>query len=424
MNKMINRLLMTLLGLSFSMMVLSQENFVSGYIIKINGDTLKGFVDYRNWAKNPTQIRFKEGSSSEIMKYKPTQISAFGALDEIYKSAIVKVDSSNTKERISISPAFEFRTDTVFLQTLFQGSKSLYYYKDRYDQMNFYIFNNSQYELLEFKKYIRRDKDQHEFQGMNMRFVGQLRLYFQDCPGVETMLKDLAYDNKSLQKVYQYYYDKTQTRTHMSRTNEKIRTEFGVVGGAGLIHLKFTSGATSQTFDYLTKATFKNNLSLAGGLFMNVVIPRNNGKWSIYNELYFSSDISSGQYTNFNNAECYQKHEMNIGAYYVKINNMVRFKYPVSKWFCFVNAGISNGLALKVINTDHQEDRFYTQNTITDVKALDDTENLEQGLLFGFGVINHKISMEIRYEGGTGMSAYPLLSSNAQRFSLLVGYKF
>jgi len=424
MNKMINKLLLIFLGLSFSMLVSSQENFVSGYIITINGDTLKGSIDYRNWTKNPTQIRFKGDSSSEILKCKPTQISAFGALDEIYKSAVVKVDSSNTKDRMSNSPAFEFRTDTVFLQTLFQGSKSLYYYKDRFDQSNFYIFNDSQYELLAFKKFLQTDKDQHEFEGMNRRFVGQLRLYLQDCPGIETKLKGLVYDNKNLQKIFQYYYDKTQPKTHISRTNEKIRAEFGVVGGVSMIDLKFTTGLTSTTFNYVTKATFKNQLSLAGGVFMNLVFPRNNGKWSIYNELFCSSDVTSSFYNDYHSATYYQKANMNIGGYYLKMNNMIRYKYPVKSIFCFVNAGMSNGYAIKAVNTNDVETQFDSSNTIEHKKVLDESTNYEQALLFGLGVIDKKISLEFRFEGGTGMSAYPLLSSNAHRFSLLVGYKF
>jgi hypothetical protein len=144
----------------------------------------------------------------------------------------------------------------------------------------------------------------------------------------------------------------------------------------------------------------------------------------LYNELYGSSDVTTSQYTNFMNAEYYQKHDMKIGGYYLKINNMLRFKYPVSKCFCFVNAGISNGFALKVVNNDHLEDRYFTQNSIKDVKVLDDPMSYEQGLLLGLGVIHEKLSLEFRYEGGTGMSGMPALTSATTRLNLLVGYKF
>ena len=55
-------LLVCLTGVSLAY---SQENFVAGSIIKLNGDTVKGYVDYRNWERNPNQIKFKERESAE-----------------------------------------------------------------------------------------------------------------------------------------------------------------------------------------------------------------------------------------------------------------------------------------------------------------------------------------------------------------------
>ena len=110
-----------------------RKNFVSGYVLKLNGDTLRGLVDYRNWAKNPNVIRFRTFTSDDIREFKPLDIVGFGAKDEIYKSAVVKVEGSSMNGIISDSPKFSFRTDTVFLQTFYQGSKSLYFYKNRND---------------------------------------------------------------------------------------------------------------------------------------------------------------------------------------------------------------------------------------------------------------------------------------------------
>ncbi|NJK97917.1 MAG: hypothetical protein HC905_26095 [Bacteroidales bacterium] len=46
------------IGLILFNLAYSQENYIPGYVIE-NGDTLKGFIDYRNWEKNPNQIAFK-----------------------------------------------------------------------------------------------------------------------------------------------------------------------------------------------------------------------------------------------------------------------------------------------------------------------------------------------------------------------------
>jgi len=47
-------------GILFSQFIFSQENFTTGYVIKLNGDSISGYVDYRNWEINPTKIIFKD----------------------------------------------------------------------------------------------------------------------------------------------------------------------------------------------------------------------------------------------------------------------------------------------------------------------------------------------------------------------------
>lgn len=45
----VQRILFISLTLSFTQTVFCQTNFQPGYIVQLNGDTLKGWIDYRNW---------------------------------------------------------------------------------------------------------------------------------------------------------------------------------------------------------------------------------------------------------------------------------------------------------------------------------------------------------------------------------------
>ena len=96
----------------------------------------------------------------------------------------------------------------------------------------------------------------------------------------------------------------------------------------------------------MPKAKFENTLSPVGGLALNVVIPRNNGKWSIYNELFYSAYNTTALYNDFHTAERYEIHNYTVGYTYGKINNMLRLKYPLKKAFIFANAGLSNGFII------------------------------------------------------------------------------
>ncbi|MFZ4726050.1 MAG: hypothetical protein ACOYMD_11460, partial [Paludibacter sp.] len=216
----------------------------------------------------------------------------------------------------------------------------------------------------------------------------------------------------------------TKKETFTSRTSEKIRAEFGVIGGASMIDLKFKTATSSNIFYNFTTIDFENNISFAGGATLNLVFPRNNGKLSFYNELFYCSDVSNYDYKEYYNNGYFQLHSISIGGYYIKLNNMLRYKYPIGDLFCFGNAGISNGLAFKEVNKAIGVDRYNNQTAIIEKKFLDNTNSYEQGWLLGAGLLYKCYSIEFRMEICSGMSNYPSLSSLANRYDLLFGYKF
>jgi hypothetical protein len=121
-----------------SLNVYSQQNFVPGYVVTVQGDTLKGSVDYRNWDKNPDKISFVLEGKTTPEQYSPLDIKSFKANDEVYVSAIVKSSASYRKPG-NFGDETELKTaiDTTFLQTLIQGDKSLYYLRNRLGIENF-----------------------------------------------------------------------------------------------------------------------------------------------------------------------------------------------------------------------------------------------------------------------------------------------
>jgi len=59
-------------------LAVSQENYVPGYIIGNDGDTLRGFIDYGKWDINPDRIRFKATTAEDGVFYNPIDIAGFG----------------------------------------------------------------------------------------------------------------------------------------------------------------------------------------------------------------------------------------------------------------------------------------------------------------------------------------------------------
>jgi hypothetical protein len=52
--------------------IFAQSNYKPGYVIQSNGDTLRGYINYREWDNNPTSITFKNSiSDKQSRKFDP-----------------------------------------------------------------------------------------------------------------------------------------------------------------------------------------------------------------------------------------------------------------------------------------------------------------------------------------------------------------
>src|ERR1700729_3993728 len=70
----------TLLFIGFFMplFVSAQSNYKSGFVVTLKGDTLHGYVDYKEWEKNPVKIKFKTNLNKDAEVFSVENTSAFG----------------------------------------------------------------------------------------------------------------------------------------------------------------------------------------------------------------------------------------------------------------------------------------------------------------------------------------------------------
>lgn len=99
----------------------SQSNYISGSIIDLNGDTIPGFIDFKNWSVNPDRIKFKENPEEKAKVYTPLHIQEFLVQGAHFTSAIVDIELSIMNEsRLMDDNALHFKKDTVFLLALIE----------------------------------------------------------------------------------------------------------------------------------------------------------------------------------------------------------------------------------------------------------------------------------------------------------------
>jgi hypothetical protein len=410
--------LITLCVLAF-LGVNSQSNFKPAYIIKHGGDTVKGSIDYRNWDKNPEKISFR-GSSGNTEDYLPLAINSFYVEGNHYESAIVDVEESATMlQDLGYGHELVFKTDTVFLQKLIDGSKSLYGCVLKTSKEQFYIKNDSRFELLGYKKYMAQVPP-NLYHATNSRYLNQLSLYCQDCPNAMKFLEGVKYRRKDLVGFFKRYYKCVDRKMNYEYEVDKLRIQSGAVLGYTMTSFKIESEISKYS-----NIEFSNSSSISGGLSFDLMSSKGLRKFSFYNELFFS-------YYKLNNTTNYYQSENEYSsiAYileysYININNMLRYRFKIGHdKTLFINGGLSNGFVISETNKYVQSRKFYGTERITEGVIFEGARQHELSYLVGLGLAVKKFSFETRFQTGPGISSYSQVGTDVKRLHFLIGYRF
>lgn len=113
---------------------LAQSNYKPAYVVNLKGDTLRGFIDYREWNNNPEAISFKRQlSDASGTKYTPDDIVFFNINNiEAYRkyTGPISMDIVNI-DHLTTGKDTTTRMAEVFLRILQKGKNvALYSYSD------------------------------------------------------------------------------------------------------------------------------------------------------------------------------------------------------------------------------------------------------------------------------------------------------
>ena len=56
---------------------IAQSNYKKSAMVDMNGDTIRGFINYKEWGQNPKEILFKNVLSDQPQKFSANEIKYF-----------------------------------------------------------------------------------------------------------------------------------------------------------------------------------------------------------------------------------------------------------------------------------------------------------------------------------------------------------
>lgn len=182
------KLFYTLLLAALPYAVFAQSNYHEGYVVKNNGDTLKGFIDYREWGKSPVSVDFRPEKDGTIQQFGPVTCKGFGIYGmETYISYTGLVSMNKNQY-----PDIEAGTDTtsaqvtIFLRQIAHG-KYLTLYSQTDERKSRYFIAEANTGLVELKYYEYYNDDKQV--ANSPIYKGQLLYYINKFePGNEKLI--------------------------------------------------------------------------------------------------------------------------------------------------------------------------------------------------------------------------------------------
>ncbi|MCC6724695.1 MAG: hypothetical protein IT258_09305 [Saprospiraceae bacterium] len=211
-----------------------QTYFEPGFVVMNNSDTLQGYVERLRDDKLAFKTHFKKAiSDQDSTGYLPFEIKGFG-----FKASGIYFESVEYRKKTANADKVAQR----FAKLMVAGYASLYKlelsesdFEERdlllMDFQYVYILKKAE-ETFTLDQYINHNKEQHK-DFIVPRYIGVLKLAFQNCPSSAPQLADLDFEDQDLIKATVNYNKCRFPDRPVTQTTFKDKTKwgFGVEGG-------------------------------------------------------------------------------------------------------------------------------------------------------------------------------------------------
>lgn len=412
-----------LLQLAGTVQLFAQQNFQPCRLVLKGGDTISGWIDDQNWRVSPKTIDFSASKGGPIQHLSPLETSAFWVGGDWYAGKIVQLDRSpNRLGALTTDAQPILEADTLFVRAMVLGKANLWLTVDPDGREHFFLEKDSlPITALIFKQYYSKDATGKEGVKTNQRFRGQLAYYLSNCEKAVNLAKNAKYKANSLVNVVQAYNDCHPGGTRFVKRKDPIRFETSVLAGVST----FSMNLASNHDESLQEAKFSSSTKLTCGMGLNIIFPRNLGKWSLYNSLLIESFNTSAQTRTYPiGISGYVERTFRFKQSNLRLSNLLRYQHRTKRTEPFFFAGITHAVPAISANID-REDTYFGGSVVTTSGKLKKTfGRFERTILLGTGIQYRRFLLETRLEYANGRF-FTATSDGAHttRFYLLLGFK-
>ena len=348
--------LLSIIIIFISTSCFSQNDWISGYIIKTQGDTVYGFVDNRASRVNEKYCFFRSELAGETQKFNPDELVSYRL--------------SNGRYYVAKSIEEEGYENPVFLEFLIQGMLNIYHYSEEGISRFFAEKDGKLFELKNTK--VIQTISQTVYQKENKEYIGLLSYALMDA----NMLQDIQktkFNTKSLINVAKKYHEKVCTGEKCiiyERSSKLIHHIFSIHTGISLNKFNWGDYTVSDyrpssllgcSFEFENAFAWAENLNLILGLtYQNYT-----------NYTLSEKDVDDGSNVTYNNQKYYltsnkyiysgiKNLDVNLKMDVLKIPVYINYNFSKGQIKPYIGAGISSMYVFSQ-NKDFVYNRFYSE---------------------------------------------------------------
>jgi hypothetical protein len=390
----------------------AQTDFRQGYIIKVSGDTVHGFVAYRMNAKNSQSCLFKTSSKGEVTKYSPNDLSGYGIVGYKYYQVVDLPKDLATSGKI-------------FSTIVSSGSIDLYKYKRRF----FIHTSDSTISLPEPVALPYNEKNGETKQiKKDYRYIGILNLYLSDCGLVANTS---SYTEKDLGEIVsQYNLCKDKNAIQPGRAP---LIKFNGYIFAGFLTSKLTYENYHHTY-ILGNKTYKINFdggsTVVPGIGFEISAPRAFDRLFFLVEAIYIKNYYQGAYEFFLDYDI-ARYDVMLDVESVQIPIGVKYNLLSKTNTPYIKAGGSWFYAKNALVREFEEVEAVSTSIIYSDQSGDNYElKAPKSVWFAAGYTRKipgsgELFVEARYDIAKGYLGSRLVDySDLKSFSLLAGFRF